>query len=98
MQFPQSGITLPKRYAEYTERWYVRVSGAVVCPTRASGELVCSIATAGLIRSMLSGINRWDVRILLVVTGVLAVSAVFAAYLPVRRAALLNPVEALRAD
>ncbi|HEX6771104.1 MAG TPA: hypothetical protein VF126_03700 [Acidobacteriaceae bacterium] len=47
---------------------------------------------------MLSGINRWDVRILLVVTGVLAVSAVFAAYLPVRRAALLNPVEALRAD
>ena len=60
--------------------------------------LVCSIATTTLMRSLLFGVQLWDVTILASVSAVLAVSALMASYVPARRAASVNPVEALRAE
>jgi macrolide transport system ATP-binding/permease protein len=60
--------------------------------------LGCSVAAATLIRTLLFGVNSWDAPTLIIVAAALAVSALIASYVPARRAASVNPIEALRAD
>jgi len=60
--------------------------------------LVCSLAAARLMRSLLFGTQAWDASTLAAVAAVLAFAALFASYIPARRAASVNPVEALRAE
>jgi predicted permease len=60
--------------------------------------LMCSIAVATLMRKLLFGIHTWDVSTLAAVAVLLGVSALLASYFPARRAASVNPVEALRAE
>jgi macrolide transport system ATP-binding/permease protein len=60
--------------------------------------LVCSVAAATLMRGLLFEVRSWDVQTLATVASVLGISAVLASYLPARRAASVNPVDALRAE
>jgi predicted permease len=60
--------------------------------------LFCSIAAATLIRRLLFGLSSWDVPTLAAVTGMLGVAALLASFIPARRAASVNPVDALRAE
>jgi ABC-type antimicrobial peptide transport system permease subunit len=60
--------------------------------------LLCSIATASLMRKLLFGVESWDVPTLSGVAAVLGISAMLASYVPARRAASVNPVDALRAE
>jgi ABC-type lipoprotein release transport system permease subunit len=43
-------------------------------------------------------VNPWDLPTLIAIAGVLGASALAASFVPARRAALVNPVEALRAE
>jgi ABC-type lipoprotein release transport system permease subunit len=49
-------------------------------------------------RKLLFGIASWDVPTLIAVSAVLLIAALLASYIPARRAASLNPVDALRAE
>ena len=49
-------------------------------------------------RTLLFGTPPWDVPTLAAVAAVLAMSALLASYIPARRAASVDPVEALRAE
>ncbi|HEX4321948.1 MAG TPA: ABC transporter permease [Acidobacteriaceae bacterium] len=60
--------------------------------------LICSVAAASVMRSMLFDTAPWDALTLSAVAVVLALSAALASYVPARRAASVNPVEALRAE
>ena len=60
--------------------------------------LVCSIAAATLMRTLLFSVRSWDVPTLAAVAVVLAICALLASYIPARRAASLDPVETLRAE
>ena len=60
--------------------------------------LCCAIGAARLMRGLLFGIAPWDVSTLAAVALVLGVLALLASYVPARRAASVNPVEALRAE
>ena len=60
--------------------------------------LVCSVGGATLMRTLLFGTPPWDVPTLAAVAVVLGLSALLAAYVPARRAAAVDPVEALRAE
>jgi macrolide transport system ATP-binding/permease protein len=60
--------------------------------------LVCSIAAAMLMRSLLFGVESWDLPTLAGVAAVLMVSTFLASYIPAHRAASVNPVEALRTE
>jgi ABC-type antimicrobial peptide transport system permease subunit len=63
-----------------------------------AGGLLCSIAAAHLLRSLLFGVSPWDMGTLLCVAFVLIAAALLASYLPARRAASINPADALRAE
>jgi ABC-type antimicrobial peptide transport system permease subunit len=60
--------------------------------------LVCSVGATRLMRNLLFGVQVWDVSTLAVVAATLAVCALLASYIPARRAASVDPVEALRAE
>lgn len=59
---------------------------------------VCSVAAAFGIRKLLFGVAAWDVSTLTAVALVLAAAALAASFLPARRAASVDPTEALRAE
>jgi macrolide transport system ATP-binding/permease protein len=56
------------------------------------------LGTGSLIRSLLFGTSAWDALTLTSVAVTLGVSALMASFLPARRAASVNPVEALHAE
>jgi macrolide transport system ATP-binding/permease protein len=60
--------------------------------------LVGSIAAASLMRNLLFGTQAWDAFTLAAVVVLLGTSALAASYLPARRAASVNPLEALRSE
>ena len=60
--------------------------------------VVTSIAAATTLRTLLFSIRTYDVTTLATVAAALACSALGASYFPARRAASVNPVEALRLD
>jgi predicted permease len=60
--------------------------------------LAGSVASAMLMQKLLFGVRAWDFTTLAAVAGVLAASALLASYFPARRAASVNPTEALRSE
>jgi predicted permease len=60
--------------------------------------LVGAVGAATLMRSLLFGVQAWDAGTLVAVAVVLGVSAMLASFIPARRAASVNPTEALRAE
>ena len=60
--------------------------------------LIASVGAAALIRGLLFGTKSWDVETFGSVTVVLTLSAFFASFFPARRAASVNPVDALRSE
>ena len=63
-----------------------------------SAGILCSIAAATFLRKLLFGTHSWDLPTLVAVAILLGSSALLASFIPARRAASINPVEALRAE
>ena len=60
--------------------------------------LICAVAAATLMKKMLYGTQSWDAFTLASVAAVLGIAALAASYAPARRAASVDPVEALRTE
>jgi macrolide transport system ATP-binding/permease protein len=60
--------------------------------------LVCSLGASLWMRSLLFGVEAWDVVTLACVAVLLALSSMAASFLPARRAVSVNPTDALRAE
>jgi macrolide transport system ATP-binding/permease protein len=60
--------------------------------------LLCSVAATMALRGLLFGVTRWDGGTMLGVAGVLLAASLVASFLPARRAAGVDPMEALRAE
>ena len=60
--------------------------------------IACAVGAATLMRGLLFGVRSWDIPTLVTACAVLGVSALAASYLPARRAASVDPAEALRAE
>jgi ABC-type antimicrobial peptide transport system permease subunit len=60
--------------------------------------LACSIGASMAMRKVLFGVQAWDMPTLAGVAIVLGAAAMVASFLPARRAASVNPTDALRAE
>jgi macrolide transport system ATP-binding/permease protein len=60
--------------------------------------LVAAVTAASLMHKLLFGVQAWDVGTLAGVAAVLAIASLLASFLPARRAASVNPTDALRAE
>jgi macrolide transport system ATP-binding/permease protein len=60
--------------------------------------LVCSVGASLLIRNLLFGVQAWDAVTLGCVALLLRLASMAASFLPARRAASVNPTDALRAE
>jgi len=60
--------------------------------------ILCSVLCATFLRKLLFGTESWDLPTLAAVAMLLGVAAMLASFIPARRAASINPVEALRAE
>ena len=58
--------------------------------------LLCAVGVSSLMGALLFGVQAWDAATLAGVSVVLAASSLLASYLPARRAASVDPMEALR--
>ncbi len=58
----------------------------------------CALAAGRLMQGLLFAVRAWDLPTLAAVSIVLGAAALVASYLPARRAASVNPVDALRAE
>jgi macrolide transport system ATP-binding/permease protein len=75
----------------------MRQAGGLIAAGLVLG-LAGAVGAAMLIRKMLFGVAAWDAATLACVVAVLGAAAMAASFLPARRAARVNPVEALRAE
>ncbi len=60
--------------------------------------LACALAATRLMQGLLFGVPPWDIATMAAVSLVLGVCALVASYLPARRAASIDPAEALRTE
>jgi predicted permease len=60
--------------------------------------MVCSVGASLLIRNLLFGVQAWDAVTLCCVAALLGPASMAASFLPARRAASVNPTDALRAE
>ena len=58
--------------------------------------VVGALATTGVLRSLLYGVEPSDPVTLVLIVGILVVAVIVASWLPARRAASVDPSEALR--
>jgi predicted permease len=79
-------------------RWMFVRSALVLTGVGLAIGLTAAAGLMGLMKSLLFGVSPLDPVTYVSVLMVLTVSAVLASYLPARRAAAVNPVEALRAE
>jgi ABC-type antimicrobial peptide transport system permease subunit len=60
--------------------------------------LIGAVAAASLMRRLLFGVQPWDAPTMAIAAAALIAAALFASYIPARRAASVNPIEVLRMD
>jgi predicted permease len=72
--------------------------GARLAAIGIMGGVIGAVLAGYLLRSLLFGIDPWDAATLLVVAVILSGACLFASYLPARRAARLDPMNALHRE
>jgi ABC-type antimicrobial peptide transport system permease subunit len=78
--------------------WLVMHQAGLLVLSGVATGVALAFVSGRLVRSYLFGVTAHDGWTLSAVAAVLIISGALAAYLPARRAAAVNPVEALRAD
>ena len=92
------GIRLALGEQQSRLRWMFVRSGLVLTGIGVAVGVVAATGLMRLLKSLLFGVSPLDPFTYVSVPVVLAVSAMLASYLPARRAAAVDPVEALRAE
>ncbi len=78
--------------------WLVLKEAGLLAALGISVGAMASLLAGTVARKLLFSVSWWDAQTLIAVAAVLAIASVAASFVPARRAASVNPVEALRAE
>jgi ABC-type antimicrobial peptide transport system permease subunit len=78
--------------------WLILQQASVLAAVGLAFGLAGAVLVGRTMRSTLYGVGAVDTSVIVAVGGILFVTALFASYLPARRAAMIDPMEALRTD
>jgi macrolide transport system ATP-binding/permease protein len=92
------GVRMAMGAEAHTVRWMILREAAWLSGIGIAAGLVCSALAANFLRKLLFSVSPWDPGTLAVIAVVLAVTSLIASLIPARRAAMVDPVEALRAE
>ena len=92
------GVRMALGAQRYSVYQLILTEAGLLASLGVSGGLLISLGVTSLLRRMLFGVSPWDLETMFSVVGVLVASSFVASYVPARRAASVNPSEALRAE
>jgi ABC-type antimicrobial peptide transport system permease subunit len=78
--------------------WLILQQASVLAAVGLAVGFGGAVLVGRTMRSTLYGVGAIDASVIVAVGGILFVTALFASYLPARRAAMIDPMEALRTD
>ena len=84
---PQSSVT-----------WLVLRHACVLLGIGVAAGIAIAVAASGVMRAFIYGFHGYDIFTVFAVAAILAVCGLAASYIPARRAAGVNPIEALRSE
>lgn len=73
-------------------------STTTLCGPEASSSVACSFGLSRVIAGLLFGVKPWDPEAFLLAPLILSAVALFAVWLPAKRASELDPIQALRME
>lgn len=78
--------------------WLVLRHACILLGSGVAAGIALAIAASGIMRAFIYGFHGYDVFTVFAVAAILALCGLAASYVPARRAAAVNPIEALRTE
>jgi predicted permease len=78
--------------------WLVLRHALILLAIGVGGGIAIAVAASGAMRAFIYGFHGYDIITVFAVAAILALSGLAASYIPARRAAAVNPIEALRTE
>jgi predicted permease len=92
------GVRMAMGAESRTVRWMILREAARLSAIGIAAGLVCSAFAASFLGKLLFSVSPWDPATMGAIAVVLAATSLIASLIPARRAAMVDPVEALRAE
>lgn len=78
--------------------WLVLRHALILLAVGVAGGIAIAVAASSVMRAFIYGFHGYDIFTVFAVAAILALCGLAASYIPARRAAAVNPIEALRAE
>lgn len=92
------GVRLALGSPQNSVTWLVLRHACILLAVGVAAGVAISVAASGVIRAFIYGFHGYDVFTVFAVAAILAGCGLLASYIPARRAANVNPMEALRSE
>jgi putative ABC transport system permease protein len=95
---PEIGVRMALGASAGEVMWMVLRQSLLMISVGIGVGFLAALGASQVLERLVEGMQRTEVSTLVITTGVLVVAALFASFLPARRASRIDPVKALRQE